>query len=473
VFESALVGIARVDLGGRVVEANRALQEMFGLVQDELRGRVLHEFIHPEEAEPSQREWKDLVDGALDHSRAERRIVRRDGQPVWVNLTVSMVRDRSSRPRFAIVMLENISERKQAEAALQDTNRRLADWVAELEQRKREISLLSEMGDMLQSCRSIDEAHAVIARMAKQLFVSDNGYVCVIGQGCNTVEAVAVWGTPPGERFFAADECWALRRGRVHLVQDPQLGLICKHMQRPTESAHLCVPMMAQGEALGLLHLSLPHPGRLSEAKQRLAMTVAEQIALSLANLKLQETLRNQSIRDPLTGLFNRRYMEESLEREMRRAVRGRHPVGIIMLDLDHFKQFNDAFGHDAGDTLLREVGTVLHRSIRGEDIACRFGGEEFTLIVPEASLADAAQRAEQIRESIRGLSISHRRQALGAVTVSLGVAIYPDHGPTGDAVIRAADAALYQAKALGRDRVAVNLGGTAGIGGVEDLLRS
>jgi diguanylate cyclase (GGDEF)-like protein len=287
------------------------------------------------------------------------------------------------------------------------------------------------------------------------------------------VEAVAVWGTPPGERFFAADECWALRRGRVHLVQDPQLGLICKHMQRPTESAHLCVPMMAQGEALGLLHLSLPHPGRLSEAKQRLAMTVAEQIALSLANLKLQETLRNQSIRDPLTGLFNRRYMEESLEREMRRAVRGRHPVGIIMLDLDHFKQFNDAFGHDAGDTLLRDVGTVLHRSIRGEDIACRFGGEEFTLIVPEASLADAAQRAEQIRESIRGLSISHRRQALGAVTVSLGVAIYPDHGPTGDAVIRAADAALYQAKALGRDRVAVNLGGTAGIGGVEDLLRS
>ena len=189
-------------------------------------------------------------------------------------------------------------------------------------------------------------------------------------------------------------------------------------------------------------------------------MTVAEHIALALANLKLRETLRSQSIRDPLTGLFNRRYMEESLEREMRRASRGRHPVGIIMLDLDHFKKFNDSYGHDAGDALLRIVGNTLQRSIRAEDIACRYGGEEFTLILPEASLIDAAQRAESIRESIRNLNIQHRRQQLGGVTVSAGVAIFPDHGPTGDAVLRAADAALYQAKARGRDRVAINHAG-------------
>jgi diguanylate cyclase (GGDEF)-like protein len=199
-------------------------------------------------------------------------------------------------------------------------------------------------------------------------------------------------------------------------------------------------------------------------------MTVAEHIALALANLKLQDTLRSQSIRDPLTGLFNRRYMEESLEREMRRAGRGRHPVGIIMLDLDHFKRFNDTFGHEAGDTLLREVGAVLQRSIRGEDIACRYGGEEFTLIMPEASLLDAAQRAEQLREAIRSMNIHHRRQQLGPVTISLGVAIYPDHGPTGDAVLRAADAALYQAKARGRDRVAINPGGAGGSGSIVDM---
>jgi diguanylate cyclase (GGDEF)-like protein len=218
--------------------------------------------------------------------------------------------------------------------------------------------------------------------------------------------------------------------------------------------------MLAQGELLGLLHMTISEQGRSLEARQRFVMTVAEHIALAIANLKLRETLRNQSIRDALTGLFNRRYMEESLEREMRRAARGRHPVGIIMLDLDHFKRFNDTYGHEAGDDLLRRVGATLQRSIRAEDIACRYGGEEFTLIMPEASLLDAAHRAESIRESIKALHTDPRRQPFGSVTISGGVATFPDHGPTGDAVLRAADAALYQAKARGRDRIVMNRGG-------------
>jgi len=473
-FELAPIGITRIDVHGRIIDCNRVAEEMFGYSLVEVQGKPFSILSHLDEIEDLTLRFNELVTGVRQRHEAELRFYRKDGTLIWANMSASIVRDAAGSPLFCIAAIENVSDRKRAEEALRQSNQRLSGWVTELEERNREISLLSEMGDMLQACRSIDEAHAVIARMARQLFVSDNGYVCVIGPGySNLVEAVAVWGTPAGERFFNPDECWALRRGRVHLVQDPQLGLICKHMHRPADSAYLCVPMMAQGEALGLLHLSLPTHARLSEAKQRLAMTVAEHIALSLANLKLQETLRSQSIRDPLTGLFNRRYMEESLEREMRRAVRGRHPVGIIMLDLDHFKQFNDAFGHEAGDTLLREVGTVLQRSIRGEDIACRYGGEEFTLILPEVSLLDAAQRAEHIRDAFRGLSIQHRRQQLGTVTVSLGVAIYPDHGPTGDAVIRAADAALYQAKALGRDRVAVNSGGSAGIGSIEDLTRT
>jgi diguanylate cyclase (GGDEF)-like protein/PAS domain S-box-containing protein len=460
VFESALVGIARVDLVGRLVEANRALEEMLGLGTDELRGRVLHELLHADEAEASQREWKDLIDGALDHSRAERRIIRRDGQPVWVNVTVSMVRDQSGRPRFGIVMLENISERKQAEAALQDTNRRLADWVAELEQRKREISLLSEMGDMLRACRSLEEAYGVIEPMASQLFPRESGAVSVIAPGAALVETVASWGLRSSERFFSMDDCWALRRGRPHLVEHGRHGLVCKHVGTLADTACVCVPMLAQGELLGLLHMTIGEQGRSLEARYRFVTTVAEHIALAIANLKLRETLRNQSIRDALTGLFNRRYMEESLEREMRRAARGRHPVGIIMLDLDHFKRFNDTYGHEAGDDLLRRVGSTLQRSIRAEDIACRYGGEEFTLIMPEASLLDASNRAEAIRESIRALNIDHRRHHIGSVTISGGVATFPDHGPTGDAVLRAADAALYQAKARGRDRIIMNRAG-------------
>ncbi|HEY8548482.1 MAG TPA: diguanylate cyclase [Vicinamibacterales bacterium] len=461
VFESALVGIARVDLGGRLVEVNRALHEMFGHGPDELRGRQLVEFMHPDERESALRDWKDLVDGAFDHSRAERRIVRKDGGPVWVNLTASMLRDSAGRARFAIVMLENISERKQAEAALHDTNRRLADWVAELEQRKREISLLSEMGDMLRACRSLEEAYGVIEPMASQLFPLESGAVSVITPGTGLVETVAVWGEPTSARLFALDDCWALRRGRPHLVEHGRQGLVCKHVGQLGDSATVCVPMLAQGELLGLLHMTVSEQGRSLEARYRFVMTVGEHIALAIANLKLRETLRSQSIRDPLTGLFNRRYMEESLEREMRRAARGQHPVGIIMLDLDHFKGFNDSYGHEAGDTLLRLVGQTLQRSVRAEDIACRYGGEEFTLILPEASLADAAARAKAVRDSIRGLCIEYRRQQVASVTVSAGVAIFPDHGPTGDAVLRAADAALYQAKAAGRDCIMINRGGT------------
>jgi diguanylate cyclase (GGDEF)-like protein len=154
----------------------------------------------------------------------------------------------------------------------------------------------------------------------------------------------------------------------------------------------------------------------------------------------------------------------------MRRAVRSRQPVGIIMIDLDHFKEFNDTYGHDAGDALLRMVGQMLQRGVRAEDIACRYGGEEFTLILPEASLLEAAQRAEYLRQAVKQLPVLHRKQTLSPVTFSAGVAVYPDHGPTADAVLRAADMALYHAKARGRDRVSVNRAGGLFADGIEDF---
>jgi diguanylate cyclase (GGDEF)-like protein len=186
----------------------------------------------------------------------------------------------------------------------------------------------------------------------------------------------------------------------------------------------------------------------------RLARTVADHICLAISNLRLQETLRGQSIRDPLTGLFNRRYLEVSLEREMLRAMRGHNSVGAVMMDIDHFKHFNDTYGHDAGDTLLREVGRCLQEHIRGGDIACRFGGEEFILIFPEASLEDTICRAEAIRETVKHLDVTHRGQHLDSVTLSLGVAAFPEHGDTADGIVHSADEALYRAKRAGRDQV-------------------
>lgn len=231
----------------------------------------------------------------------------------------------------------------------------------------------------------------------------------------------------------------------------------CVHVRKDFYGSYLCVPMMAQGEALGILHLSFSEPNKdFTKHQQRLASTVAERVGLALANLRLREALRSQSVRDPLTGLFNRRYMEESLEREMRRAARNRKPVGAIMIDLDHFKRFNDTFGHEAGDMLLREFGNLARARTRMEDIACRYGGEEFIIIMPDASLENTYARAEQLREAIKHLEFRSGGQPIGMVTASMGIAAFPDHAGTVEALVRAADTALYQAKRSGRDRVLV-----------------
>jgi diguanylate cyclase (GGDEF)-like protein len=215
--------------------------------------------------------------------------------------------------------------------------------------------------------------------------------------------------------------------------------------------------MAAHDGSVSLLHLQRTTSGQIDDARRRLAQTVADSISLALANLHLRETLRSQSVRDALTGLFNRRYLEETLDREVRRVTRAEKQLGVIMLDIDHFKEFNDTFGHEAGDSVLREFGRFLASNLRGEDIACRYGGEEFVLILPEANLDITTQRAEKLREGVKYLNVTDHGQSLGAITLSLGVAIYPDHGADGTDLLRAADAALYRAKREQRDRVVVS----------------
>jgi diguanylate cyclase (GGDEF)-like protein/PAS domain S-box-containing protein len=345
----------------------------------------------------------------------------------------------------------------------------------EREQRSREIVLLSELGGLLQTCDSTGEAYEVISRQGRKLFPDLSGAVYRISASRTDLELVSSWGESgpiAGADLFRPEDCWGLRLGHDHYVDDPAIDLICRHIGELVPPRYLCLPMMALGEALGVLHLraepvpdavDLSDAGQgaaasLNEARRRLAAAVAEHTAMALANLSLRETLRHQSIRDPLTGLFNRRYFEESLEREVRRAQRRGTPLGVIMLDLDRFKRFNDGFGHEAGDVLLRAFGDLLRRKVRGEDVPCRYGGEEFALLLPEASLEATRERAEDLRLAAKGLQVAYQDHLLGPVTLSLGVAVYPDQGLSGQAVLRAADAALYQSKAEGRDRVTAAL---------------
>jgi len=244
----------------------------------------------------------------------------------------------------------------------------------------------------------------------------------------------------------------------MYEVSDPPLRILCLHVTLP--QPYLCLPMMAHGEVLALLHVH-PTSGtamRLTttETQRSLLRVFAEYLALALSNLKLRDTLRQQSIRDPLTGLFNRRYLEETLALEIERAKRQEGPFSVMMLDLDHFKHFNDTYGHEAGDTVLEVLGGLLQRQVRGGDIACRYGGEEFALLLPGAALEAAHKRAEQLCAGVRTLALDYKGQSLGPLTVSVGVATFPNHGESAGLVLHAADTALYQAKHEGRDRVAV-----------------
>ncbi len=365
-----------------------------------------------------------------------------------------------------LVLAALVAERHQVEEGRDETNEKLRQSLEELATRGRNMGLLNEMSDLLQSCLTFEEAYAIIGQFGRRLLADESGALYMINAPQDRVEAAVTWGLPASEPdAFSMQDCWALRRGRTHTYAADQSGveLLCPHLKHRPPAASQCIMMMAQGETMGILHIRSRAPadtgadqGQLGRYEQQIASAMADRIVLALANLKLRIFLREQSIRDPLTDLFNRRYLEETLEREFHRAQRLQRSVGVLMLDLDHFKLFNDKYGHGAGDALLRALSGFLKENIRGGDIACRFGGEEFALILPEMSLEHVLERAEQLREGIKLLNIRHQGQSLPPPTLSVGVAMFPDHGSLSQTVLNAADAALYSAKRLGRDRVVV-----------------
>jgi diguanylate cyclase (GGDEF)-like protein/PAS domain S-box-containing protein len=382
------------------------------------------------------------------------------GATIWLNTSKVPLQMPNGEVFGILGVYEDITERRQWEEAIQTTNDKLHALVAQVEERNRTMTLTNEMADMLQACQASEEAYKSIEHFMPRLFPGDAGALYMLNNSRNLFETVASWGQDPlAVSVFAPDECWSVRRGQLHKVENPREALRCHHVAEAVPGGYLCVPLIAQGETLGMFHLRPGPPPEaqtpaLAAIKDQLALTVAEDLALALANLRLRETLRNQAIRDPLTGLFNRRYLEETMERELNRVNRMGLPLGVIMMDLDHFKQYNDAFGHSAGDELLSALGMLLKSHIRGEDIACRYGGEEFLLVLSGASISIALERAESLRLTVKEM---HKRyQGLKPTTLSLGVAVFPDHGDTGLQLIQAADAALYRAKKAGRDRVMI-----------------
>jgi diguanylate cyclase (GGDEF)-like protein/PAS domain S-box-containing protein len=386
---------------------------------------------------------------------------RKDGSEFAVDISLSPLTTKDGTMVSAAI--RDVTRRRRAEHERR-ANEKLRIQVEELSRRTREIATLNRMSDMLRALTRVVEAWPLIPPFLSELFPDDSGALYAFNPSHSFLEAVAVWGkTPPGEDVFMPDECWALRRGQSHGVGEQQVAAACQHLRAPIPAATICIPMMAQGEAIGLFHLCGAAEvsrgdgeAHLGEYKLRLAQAAAEQIGGAIANAKLHETLRLQASRDPLTGLLNRRTFEESMDRDLHRAARHKSELAVIMVDIDHFKRFNDRFGHAAGDVALREIGTFLLAHARKEDIICRFGGEELTIVLGDCGRTGVKRRAEQIREGVKTLQLEHDGRLLGKVSMSLGVALFPEHGCTREQLLLAADAALYQAKHEGRDRVVI-----------------
>jgi diguanylate cyclase (GGDEF)-like protein len=329
----------------------------------------------------------------------------------------------------------------------------------ELAQRNREITHLTSLGEDLHACLTLKEACEVLDRQMPGLVPGTSAALYLFDAAHARARIATRWGSPTALMDdFSAQDCQSVRRGHPHHVEDSARALNCGHFSAQPPRSYLCTPLSAQGELVGVLHVQRAAgaglPSSCSEAETNLIRGAAQHLALAVANLGLRERLLQRATRDNLTGLYNRHYMAEWLQQELHRAARHGRAIAAVMLDLDHFKRVNDTFGHDAGDLVLREVAAILQRLARKSDVACRQGGEEFLLLMPEASREAALAKAEEVRIEIARLALAHQGRSLGSITVSAGVAAYPADGASAEALLQAADTALYAAKDGGRNRV-------------------
>jgi diguanylate cyclase (GGDEF)-like protein len=348
---------------------------------------------------------------------------------------------------FWLVRAEGLKRRESEESL------KLA--LALAKKRADEEAIFSGMTNFLQSCRNMDEAYDIIGRTVAKLLPETSGGIFLFNNSRNLVERAGNWGDLTGaETEFVAEHCWALRSGRIHVAHKDGLEPHCLHFKEKPHGGTVCIPMQAHGDTLGLFVVSAGSRDALTDHEMRIMRGVSEQASLVVSNLRLQHRLLNQSIRDPLTGLFNRRYLEETMDREFSRAERNGQPVSALVMDIDHFKKFNDTQGHDAGDAVLVHFAQVLAKAARKEDVAARYGGEEFVLLLPGATAEMAEKRGNEICAATRAMKVALGKGAVGAVTVSIGVATFPEFGAKPDQLLTSADEALYDAKHNGRDQV-------------------
>lgn len=346
-------------------------------------------------------------------------------------------------------------------------NKKLEKTVKKLNQKNYEISLLRQLSEGMQTCLTTTQAFQLILKYVKRLLPNSAGILYFVNKSHTELIHALHWGMNDIKTFsFQPSECHALKNGKAHVVINKNLDLQCNHVKKLNDQHPplICMPLTAQGKMIGVIYISnkLPKQKKLLNEILLLTGSLCEQIAIGISNILLREKFRDQSLHDALTGLYNRRYLDQTLPAEFIKVAQQQEPLSILMLDIDLFKNTNDRYGHDAGDAVLVALSRLLRSHIRTQDFmrnhdfVCRYGGEEFIMILSGAGKSAALEKAEKILHATRTMVIKHKNIEITNITISIGLAVYPENGHDPESLIKAADIALYYAKNNGRNRIEI-----------------
>lgn len=366
-----------------------------------------------------------------------------------------------------VVTFSDVTEARRAVSALsvakaeaEKAERKAAEVLEDERARQREANLLAQLDEWLQSCKSLTELYDIVTAFMCKVLPGTRGQLFIYSNSRDVLEVACTWNCDSSQDNVAPDSCWALRRGRSYTYDPDELCFVCDHVidahnRSDAAGVYLCVPIVAHGDTVGLLHLEFDPERTNPEVTDAPAFTArcGEHISMAIANVKLRDELQDQSTRDPLTGLYNRRYFMNALGRELSQTATRQGNFALLSVDADKFKIFNDEHGHDAGDVVLEAIAEKMLALDAEGAVVCRIGGEEFSILVPACDRTKANTVAQELCETIAEMRVKYFGGLLPKVTVSAGIAVYPTHGTQAKELIKAADLALYAAKAAGRDQ--------------------
>ncbi|MEH2333657.1 diguanylate cyclase domain-containing protein [Nostoc sp.] len=441
------------DEQSRVLYYNQEIQSRFSVDPQEWLGKTDSEYLpDPEEGRRVMENDQVVLKTLRPLKLIEEIKIPGNDQPCyWLSFKFPFSDYLTGACRIGGISID-ITESIEAQRSLTDLNRQLEEKTLELEAKKRELIYLSDMADMLYSCEFEDEVYQVVALTCSKLFPNMSGCINIIANSKNYVQINSTWGSQRSSKeVFLLSDCWALRRGKLNLFSPCNAGLMCSHLIPPVSGAHLCVPLFGQGEVIGILHINALE--EISREEQQITEIIARTLGIALNNLSIKQRLTYDSLRDGMTQLFNQSYMQNITEQRLAEAERSGQPLSVIFLDIDNFKSYNSHYGHMTANIVLQELAKLLLKSISSFDIACRWGGEEFVIVMPNMMLETLRKRVEQLRVDVEQMQLKDGDQILKSITASFGIAV-SEPGITVKDFLNRANQAMLEAKRTGKNRI-------------------